>query len=126
MTCLRLKRVYDAPTPQDGARILVDRLWPRGLTRESAALDDWAKAVSPSNDLRRWAHAQPEIPGGGEPPFWNEFRARYRAELTTPEGAAALDALRARIAAGPTTLLFAAKDTAHNNATVLAEFLREK
>lgn len=115
---IAVKRVYDAPAPQDGARILVDRLWPRGLTREAAALDDWDKLVSPSNELRRWFHAHMDE--------WDEFRARYRSELATPDGAAALAALRARAKKGRVTLLFASKEIERNNATVLAEFLRER
>lgn len=114
---IRVKRVYDAPAPDDGARILVDRLWPRGLTKEAAALDGWDKAVSPSDALRKWVHANPDA--------WDEFRSRYRAELATPEGRAALAALRARAGQGRVTLLFAARTTERNNATVLAQFLAE-
>ena len=111
-----VKRVYDPPSAQDGARILVDRLWPRGLTKEGAAIDDWIKALAPSNELRKWVHAHFEE--------WDEFRARYARELAAPEAQAAMEALRARANAGRVTLLFSSRDTERNNATVLAELLR--
>jgi uncharacterized protein YeaO (DUF488 family) len=114
---IRVKRVYDAPAPQDGARILVDRLWPRGLTKQAAALDGWDKALAPSDALRKWVHAHPDA--------WDEFRSRYRAELETPEGRAALTALRRMGKDGAVTLLFAARTNERNNATVLAEILAE-
>lgn len=112
-----VKRVYDPPAPDDGARILVDRLWPRGLTKEAAALDDWAKDAAPSNELRRWFHAHLDE--------WDEFRARYARELESPQALAAMAALRARAKKGRVTLLFSSKQTERNNATVLAELLRE-
>src|ERR1017187_1207320 len=82
---VRLKRVYDPPSLQDGARILIDRLWPRGLTREAAALDAWLKDVAPSNDLRKWFHAHPLQ--------WSKFREKYLAELTNGAAHAALQQL---------------------------------
>lgn len=115
---IRVKRVYDPPAPEDGARILVDRLWPRGLTKEAARLDDWAKALAPSDALRRWYHADPEA--------WDEFRTRYRAELATVEAAAALAALRRRAREGTVTLLFASKNLARNNADALALIAAEE
>jgi uncharacterized protein YeaO (DUF488 family) len=115
----RVRRVYDPPEPDDGARVLVDRLWPRGLSKEEAELDDWPKAVTPSTELRRWYHATDE----GEAAF-AEFRTRYLAELAEPEQTAALDALRARIAAGPVTLLTASKHPERSHAEVLMERLR--
>ena len=110
-----VKRVYDRPAPDDGARILVDKLWPRGLTKEAAALDDWAKALAPSHDLRRWFHAHPDE--------WDAFRDRYRKELETPAARDAMAALKARAKRGRVTLLFASKNLVRNNAEVLAEAL---
>jgi uncharacterized protein YeaO (DUF488 family) len=109
---IHLKRVYAEPSPTDGTRILVDRLWPRGLTKEKAAVDLWLKEVAPSNDLRKWfAH---------DPAKWPEFKKRYRAELKqNPEAVAKLKAA----AKGNTTLLFGAKDQDHNEAIVLKELL---
>ncbi len=112
-----VKRVYDPPAPDDGARILVDKLWPRCLTKEAAALDDWAKALAPSDALRRWCHAHPDE--------WDAFRARYREELETPAAGAAMAALKARAKRGRVTLLFASKNLARNNADALAEFLTQ-
>lgn len=110
---LRLKRVYEARADDDGARILVDRIWPRGLRKEAAGIDHWAKEVAPSTELRRWF--------GHDPQKWPEFRRRYEAELRQNE--AAVEALRAWIGEGTTTLLYAARDTDHNNAVVLRSFL---
>ncbi|MFE5534993.1 DUF488 domain-containing protein [Streptomyces sp. NPDC056492] len=112
---IRLRRVYEAPEPgADGVRVLVDRLWPRGLAKADAAVDEWPKAVTPSGELRKWFHA------GGSP---QEFRRRYEAELAEPAAAAELDRLRGLAAAGPLTLLTAVKDPASSHAAVLAELL---
>lgn len=112
---IRLKRIYDPPEPGDGARILVDRLWPRGISKERAALTAWFKDVAPSTALRRWF--------GHEPSRWPAFREKYRAELEhRPEALAALRELAGR---GPLTLLFAARDEAHNEAVVLRDVLLE-
>ena len=113
---VRLKRVYDPPSLQDGARVLVDRLWPRGLTKEAAALDAWMKEISPSNELRKWFHAHPAQ--------WSKFREKYLAELTTGEAHAALQQLHdlARKRRG-LTLLFASKNLERNNAAVLKELV---
>jgi len=111
---LQLKRVYDEPDPADGERILVDRLWPRGLNKQAAALDLWLKDVAPSAELRRWFHHGTER--------WEEFRIRYRAELASNPHIAEL---RRKIAAGPVTLLYAARDRERNHALVLAEFLAD-
>ena len=113
---VRLKRVYDPPSLQDGARVLVDRLWPRGLTKEAAALDAWMKEISPSHELRKWFHAHPAQ--------WSKFREKYLAELTTGEAHAALQQLHdlARKRRG-LTLLFASKNLERNNATVLKELV---
>ncbi len=113
---IRVKRVYDSPAPEDGARILVDRLWPRGLTKEAARLDDWPKALAPSDDLRRWYHAHPD--------GWATFLARYREELSAPEASAALAALKARARRETVTLLFASKNLSGNNADALALILK--
>lgn len=108
-----LKRVYDEPAPADGTRILVDRLWPRGLSREAAHLDLWLKDVAPSNELRKWF--------GHDPDRWSEFRTRYRDELKhNPD---ALAQLKQAVAKGHATLLFGAKDKQHNQAVVLKELL---
>ena len=112
MAKVAIKRIYEPPSPTDGRRVLVDRLWPRGVSKAKAELDAWMKAVAPSAELRRWFDHRPER--------WLEFRRRYIDELeSNPE----LGALREMAAAGPLTLLYAAKDTAHNEAVVLAELL---
>lgn len=114
---VRLRRVYDPPEPgADGVRVLVDRLWPRGLAKAAAGVDEWPKALTPSSELRKWFHA-----GGGSA---EEFRRRYEAELTGAEAVAELARLRALAAAGPVTLLTAVKDPGSSHAAVLAELLR--
>jgi uncharacterized protein YeaO (DUF488 family) len=110
---IRVKRIYEEPAPQDGQRVLVDRLWPRGISKETAALDAWLKEVAPSDDLRKWYHANLDR--------WDEFRERFLAELE--ERPDALDELRKRAENGRLTLLFAAKQTERNHATVLKELL---
>lgn len=110
---LKIKRVYDEPAKSDGARILVDRLWPRGISKKNAALDDWCKDIAPSAALRKWF--------GHDPERWTGFRRRYRAELKA--NAAAVKQLREQIKARSATLLYAAHDAEHNNAVVLAEYL---
>lgn len=108
---VRVRRVYDPPQPDDGQRVLVDRLWPRGLSKERAQLDEWCKEIAPSPDLRKWyAH---------DPDRYEEFSRRYRAELDDPERQAALARLRKLAAAGPLTLLTAAKRDDISEATVL-------
>ncbi|MFB7058815.1 DUF488 domain-containing protein [Streptomyces vinaceus] len=112
---IRVRRVYDPPEPgADGVRVLVDRLWPRGLAKAAAAVDEWPKAVTPSGELRKWFHA-----GGSR----EEFRQRYEAELAEPAAAAELDRLRGLAGAGPLTLLTAVKEPASSHAAVLAELL---
>ncbi len=113
---IRIKRVYDEPTEEDGTRILVDRLWPRGLTKEKARVDLWLKEIAPTNDLRKWfAH---------DPARWPEFKTRYHAALKhSPEQMALL---HQAIAKAPATLLYATKDTEHNEAVVLLELLSHK
>jgi uncharacterized protein YeaO (DUF488 family) len=108
-----LKRVYEAPSKSDGTRILVDRLWPRGLTKEKARVDLWLKEVAPSTELRKWfAH---------DPTKWPEFKARYKAELK--HNALHLALLKQAVLRGPATLLYGAKDTEHNEAVVLQDLL---
>jgi uncharacterized protein YeaO (DUF488 family) len=110
---IQLKRVYEAPSKSDGTRILVDRLWPRGLTKEKARVDLWLKEVAPSNELREWfAH---------DPAKWPEFKARYKAELK--HNASQLALLKQAITRGDATLLYGAKDTEHNEAVVLQDLL---
>ena len=112
---IRIKRIYDAPARTDGFRVLVDRLWPRGIRKDAAKLDAWVREVAPSPKLRAWF--------GHDPQRWTEFRKRYRAELR--KHTADLKALQARAAAGPLTLLYAARDPEHNHALVLQEVLRK-
>jgi uncharacterized protein YeaO (DUF488 family) len=110
---IKLKRVYEEPTKTDGTRILVDRLWPRGLTKEKAHVDLWLKEVAPSTALRKWfAH---------DPAKWAEFKARYKAELR--HNSLQLAVLKKAVSRGPTTLLYGAKDTEHNEAVVLQDLL---
>ncbi|MER6142958.1 DUF488 family protein [Streptomyces sparsogenes] len=110
---IRIRRVYEAPEPDDGARVLVDRIWPRGLAKEEARLDEWAKTAAPSTELRRWY--------GHAPERFAEFAERYRAELAEPERREAVDHLRDLAAAGPLTLLTATKDPAQSHLPLLAE-----
>ncbi|GAB3358197.1 DUF488 domain-containing protein [Amycolatopsis echigonensis] len=113
---VHVRRVYDAPESADGSRVLVDRLWPRGLSKDRAHLDDWLKQISPSTELRKWyAH---------DPDRYGEFAKRYRAELEEPERAEALDHLRALAKKGPLTLLTATKRSDISEAAVLADLLR--
>lgn len=109
---VRVRRIYQEPDPADGARVLVDRLWPRGVSKQKAALREWAKDVAPSDELRTWY--------GHDPAKFDEFRQRYLAELAQPGPSAALDRLRALAAVEPVTLLTATKDVEHSQAAVLA------
>jgi uncharacterized protein YeaO (DUF488 family) len=113
---IRVSRVYDDPVPQDGARVLVDRVWPRGLRKDAALLDEWAKDVAPSTGLRTWY--------GHDPAKFNEFRRRYIAELAEGAPHAALGRLHALAATGPVTLLTATRDIGHSQAAVLAPLLQ--
>jgi len=115
---VRIKRVYETPEPEDGQRVLIDRLWPRGLKREDARLDDWLREVAPGDELRRWF--------GHDPARWEEFQARYRHELEDEAHVAALKKLRELAQRGPLTLVFAAKDTEHCNAQVLRALLESE
>jgi uncharacterized protein YeaO (DUF488 family) len=115
---VRARRVYEAPEPDDGRRVLVDRLWPRGLAKEKAGLDEWLKAVAPSDELRRWY--------GHDPERFPEFERRYKAELKEPERTEALRHLAAEARAGPVTLLTATGDLERSQAEVLVRLLRAR
>jgi uncharacterized protein YeaO (DUF488 family) len=110
---IRVKRVYDPPSPDDGMRVLVDRLWPRGLSREKAHIDLWLKELAPSTELRKWFNHEPEK--------WDEFRRRYLQELQQqPEALAhAIDAM----GTGPVTLVFGAREARYNDAVALRDFI---
>ena len=110
---VRLKRAYERPAAEDGTRILVDRLWPRGVKKEHAAIDHWVKDFSPSTELRKWF--------GHDPDRWQDFRRRYRAELR--QRSDQLDRLRDLARQGAITLVYAAHDERHNDAVVLREVL---
>lgn len=107
------KRAYDAPDEHDGFRILVDRVWPRGVTKADAKLDLWCREIAPTAALRKWF--------GHDPARFAEFRRRYRAELAS--NPAAVSTIRQQLRRGPVTLVYGARDTEHNQAVVLAEFL---
>ena len=109
----RTKRIYEKPARSDGRRILVDRLWPRGVSKSSASIDVWAKEVAPSHELRRWYQHDPQK--------WPEFRRRYFAELESNTDRVA--ELRANLGKGPATLVFSSREARLNNATALQEFL---
>ena len=111
------KRIYDPPEPRDGYRVLVDRLWPRGVTREKAAIEEWLKEIAPSNELRIWI--------GADASRWPEFERRYRAELASPELQPQLARLREIAKSGTLTLLYAKRAEERNSATVLREVLGE-
>lgn len=112
---ISLKRVYDPPAKEDGYRVLVDRLWPRGLSKEEARIDLWLKDIAPTNELRQWFKHDPHK--------WNEFRTRYFRELK--QRADEIGQLKNRSEAGRLTLLYAAKDTENNNAAALKEYLEK-
>ncbi len=115
---VRVARVYEQAGETEGARILVDRLWPRGVSKAAAALDEWCRAVAPSTELREWY--------GHDPAKLAEFTERYRQELTDPDRAAALDSLRQWHERGPVTLLTATKQADISHAAVLAGILRSE
>jgi uncharacterized protein YeaO (DUF488 family) len=115
---LRIKRVYEPAAKDDGLRVLVDRLWPRGLAKDKAGVDQWLKDVAPSDTLRRRFH--------GQPAKWDEFVAAYGRELAQEPALSALMTLRALVRKQPVTLLYAARDEAHNNAVALKKFLEAK
>jgi len=114
---VRVRRVYDPPGDEDGVRVLVDRLWPRGLSKEAARVDEWPKPLTPSTQLRRWYH--------GPEGTYEEFRRRYEAELAAPEAAELLRQLRDRARGGPVTLLTSAKRPELSHTSVLAGLLEK-
>jgi uncharacterized protein YeaO (DUF488 family) len=110
---VKLKRAYESPAAADGTRVLIDRLWPRGISKKKAALDKWMKDIAPSNQLRKWF--------GHDPARWNEFRRRYAAEVhKNPD---LLYQLRSAARDGPITLVYSARDEAHNDAIVLRDLI---
>jgi uncharacterized protein YeaO (DUF488 family) len=113
---LRLKRAYEPAAPEDGMRILVDRLWPRGISKEKASLDEWEKEIAPSTELRQWF--------GHDPERWTEFQRRYRAELR--KHADILDHIRELAKKQTVTLVYGAHDEMHNDAVVLRDVLVEE
>ena len=113
---VRTKRIYSPVEADDGYRVLIDRLWPRGVSRERAQLDEWARELAPSDELRKWFDHVPER--------FDEFRAGYRAELAAH--AERVAQLRARAGTGPVTILYGARDEEHNDAVVLAELIRDE
>ena len=110
---IRIKRIYDPPEPGDGRRVLVDRLWPRGLSKDAAKVDEWLKETAPSDELRKWF--------GHDPARWEEFRVRYKDELKAHM--LLLQRLKAEAGTDTVTLLYAARDEEHNNAVVLKEII---
>ena len=113
---VKTKRVYEPPSPDDGARILIDRLWPRGISKAKAALDEWFKDIAPSNELRKWFNH--------DPARWAEFQRRYDAELK--EKATLLATIKKHAKTKPVTLLYSAKDEQHNQAVALRSFLLKR
>jgi len=113
---IKIKRAYDPPQASDGRRILVDRLWPRGLTKEKLKLDRWMKDIAPSNELRKWIHADPSK--------WSAFEERYSKELAAQAGL--VGELRAMARSGTVTLVYSAKDEVRNNAAALKKYLEGK
>jgi len=117
-SAIRLRRAYDEPQPDDGHRVLVDRVWPRGRTKAQLRLDAWERDLGPSTELRKWF--------GHEPARWPEFQARYQEELAKPDHAGALDALAKMARAGRVTIVFGARDREHNQARVIADELERR
>lgn len=112
---IEIKRVYEPPSPEDGQRVLVDRLWPRGVAKDTARIDHWLKDLAPSDALRKWYHASGN---------WVVFKKRYFKELTTPQASGALETLYALAREYPrVTLIYSSRDVEHNNATALKELL---
>ncbi len=113
---IRIKRIYDTPSQNDGYRVLVDRLWPRGMSKEKASVDLWLKDIAPSNELRKWFNHEPDK--------WSEFKERYFAEIEERGGIPA--SLKEKIKAGDVTLLYSSKELQINNAVALKEYLENK
>ncbi len=115
---IQIKRVYEPKAQSDGTRVLVDRLWPRGLSKEDALLDDWQKDIAPSHELRKWFAHMPER--------WDEFVTRFQTELQSQDNDDALEQLRSLASDGTLTLVYAAKDAERNNAVVIRDWLLRK
>jgi uncharacterized protein YeaO (DUF488 family) len=115
---VKLRRAYEPPEADDGYRVLVDRLWPRGISKQSLVIDKWAKEISPSNELRKWFAHQPRR--------WAEFQMRYRRELSKDSAAEVLDDLIRRARRGDLTLVYSARDEVHNNAVVLRDEIERR
>jgi uncharacterized protein YeaO (DUF488 family) len=115
---INIKRAYEPAASADGYRVLVDRLWPRGVRKEAAHIDRWAKELSPTTELREWF--------GHDPDKWREFQKRYRAELRRAEAQAALEDVAGRAAHGRVTLVYGTKDSEHSNAMVLRELIERR
>jgi uncharacterized protein YeaO (DUF488 family) len=115
---LAIKRAYEPPAPEDGWRVLVDRLWPRGVSKARLRLDAWVRDVAPSTELRKWFNHDPDR--------WDEFVRRYRAELRAPEREALLSELAERARHGTVTLIYGARDTEHNEAAVLQDVVQDR
>ena len=116
---VQVKRVYEAPEESDGFRILTDRLWPRGISKEKAALGIWDKSIAPSTELRKWF--------GHDPEKFEKFKKRYAEELSgNPDTEKFISLIREELHKRPVTLLYGAKDEIHNQAVVLKEFLKDK
>lgn len=115
---IQIKRAYEPASAADGVRVLVDRLWPRGVSKEKAHIDLWAREVAPSNELRKWFNHSPDR--------WEGFRKRYREELKDQDRKKALSMIRALAKKGRVTLIFAAREEKLNNAAFIASFLRKK
>ncbi len=113
---IRIKRAYDEAAPQDGFRVLVERLWPRGVTKERAALDLWLKDVAPSTELRKWFHSHPED--------WDEFRERYWHELADKKDD--IDLLKKKAKEGTVTFIYSAREREHNAATELKAYIEQQ
>lgn len=114
---IQLRRIYDEPEKGEGARVLVDRVWPRGVSKDEAGLDHWFKELAPSTELRKWF--------GHDPKLWAAFKQKYRKELKDDDKQERLEELTELAASGPVILLFGARDTEHNQAVVLREIVEE-
>lgn len=112
---IRTRRAYDTPARNDGTRVLVDRIWPRGVSKDELELDDWMKEIAPSDDLRKWFDHDPDK--------WEEFQKKYRKEL---DGKEAVEDLLKKVRDGRVTLVYGASDEEHNNAVALRDYLKEK
>jgi uncharacterized protein YeaO (DUF488 family) len=113
---IQIKRVYEEPSKEDGKRILIDRLWPRGLTKEKASIDLWIKEIAPTTELRKWF--------GHEEDKWDGFKKRYKQELQ--KNFESVEQLIQELKSGMVTLVYGAKDTEHNDAVVLKEYIEQK